>query len=305
MRARDAGKPLDSTDPMEKSDSRRSLLQLHLSVILAGGAGLFAKFVDVSPAVITCGRTLFGSLALAVAVYFMKVSLRLRGCRDLVLQAFAGGLLALHWFTFFFSIQVSTVAIGLLAFSSFPLFVTFLEPLVFGERLRRFDVATAFLVMTGLILVTPDWDLGNHLTQGVLWGIFSAFCYALLSLLSRSQVQVYPTLTVAFYQQAFAALCALPFALRWEGSIDGKDIMLLAVLGIVFTGLAQGLAVASLRHLRAQVVGVAYGLEPVYGIGFAWLLLHEAPAVRTICGGILILGAVLLTSFKRGEAGKV
>jgi drug/metabolite transporter (DMT)-like permease len=90
---------------------------------------------------------------------------------------------------------------------------------------------------------------------------------------------------VAFYQQAFAALCALPFALRWQGTYTGQDVMLLVVLGVVFTGLAQGLAVASLRHLRAQTVGVAFGMEPVYGIVFAWLLLHELPSIRTLCGG--------------------
>jgi drug/metabolite transporter (DMT)-like permease len=150
--------------------------------------------------------------------------------------------------------------------------------------------------------VTPNWDLSNHLTQGVLWGVFSAFTYALLSLMSRWYVRVYPTVTVAFYQQAFAALCALPFALSWQGSFNGRDLGLLVLLGVVFTGLAQGLAVASLRHLRAQTVGVAYGMEPVYGVVFAWLMLHELPSARTLCGGALICGAVLWTSFRGSPA---
>lgn len=158
----------------------------------------------------------------------------------------------------FVSIQVSTVAIGLLAFSSFPLFVTFLEPVVFNERLRRHDVITSLAVVAGLILVTPNWDLSYHLTQGLLWGIFGAFTLAVLSLMSRSYVQRYPTLTVSFYQQAFACVCDLPFALQWEGELLIRDISLLVVLGVVFTGFAQGLAVASLRHLRVQTVGVAY-----------------------------------------------
>jgi drug/metabolite transporter (DMT)-like permease len=161
---------------------------------------------------------------------------------------------------------------------------------------------TALVVVAGLILVTPNWDIGNHLTQGVLWGVLSAFTYAVLSLLSRSYVRVYPTLTVAFYQQAFAALCALPLALRWQGDLTGRDILLLIVLGVVFTGLAQGLAVASLRHLRAQTVGVAFGLEPVYGILLAWLLLNEQPAVRTLCGGFLICCAVIWSSLRHSNS---
>jgi drug/metabolite transporter (DMT)-like permease len=287
---------------MNFSTTRLSLIQLHFSVLLAGGAGLFAKFVETSPAVITCGRTLFGSSALAVMAVLIQSDLRVRCRKDLLMLAGSGAILALHWFSFFVAIRVSTVAIGLLAFSSFPLFVTFLEPVIFRERLRGHDVITAVLVVLGLILVTPNWDLSNHLTQGVLWGVFSAFTYALLSLMSRWYVRVYPTVTVAFYQQAFAALCALPFALSWQGSFNGRDLGLLVLLGVVFTGLAQGLAVASLRHLRAQTVGVAYGMEPVYGVVFAWLMLHELPSARTLCGGALICGAVLWTSFRGSPA---
>lgn len=288
---------------MHSSESRLSLIQLHIAVILAGGAGLFAKFVAASPAVITCGRTLFGSIALAVTAALLKSSLRLRSRKDLLMLGLSGAILAVHWFSFFISIRVSTVAIGLLAFSAFPLFVTFLEPMVFGERLHRSDVITALVVVAGLILVTPNWDIGNHLTQGVLWGVLSAFTYAVLSLVTRSYVRVYPTLTVAFYQQAFAALCALPLALQGQGVPAGRDILLLIVLGVVFTALAQGLAVASLRHLRAQTVGVAFGLEPVYGILLAWLMLNEQPAPRTLCGGVLICCAVIWNSSKHGNSG--
>ncbi len=279
------------------STPRFSMIQLHLAVLLAGGAGLFAKFVAVSPTVITCGRTFFGSLALLVAAALAQTSLRLRSRRDLLLLALSGAILATHWFSFFAAIQVSTVAVGLLAFSTFPLFITFLEPVVFGERLHRRDVITAFVVVAGLILVTPVWDVEQPNTQGALWGTLSAFTFAALSLLNRSSVRIYPALTVAFYQQAFAFLCVLPLALRWPGVTTGRDIGLLVVLGVFFTALAQGLSVASLRHLRGQTVGVAFGLEPAYGILLAWLLLNETPSLRTLCGGLLIVCAVIWTSF--------
>jgi drug/metabolite transporter (DMT)-like permease len=286
---------------MQMQSVRLSLLQIHLAVLLAGGAGLFAKVVTVSPAVITCARTFFGSLVLAIAAWVMGASLRISSGRDVSLLLLSGAMLAVHWFAFFVSIQVATVAIGLLAFSSFPLFVTFLEPVVFSERLRRFDVITSIVVVAGLVLVTPSWDLSNHLTQGLLWGIFGAFTFAVFSLLSRSSVKRYPTLTVSFYQQATACICAFPFAWQWNGPVPLRDVAMLIVLGVVFTGVAQALAVASLRHLRAQTVGVAYGLEPVYGILFASLLLNEQPSTRTLCGGALIVAAVVASSFKTGD----
>jgi drug/metabolite transporter (DMT)-like permease len=282
---------------------RIGLIQIHAAVLLAGGAGLFAKFLAVNPAVLTGGRTVFGSLTLLVVALLTRSSLRPGSVKDFAMLALSGAILAAHWFTFFLSIQVSTVAIGLLAFSTFPLFVTFLEPLVFGERLQRRDVITALLVTLGLVLVTPSFDIGNHLTQGLLWGVFSAFTYAVLSLLSRSYAGRYPAVTVSFYQQGFAALCTLPLALQWQGTLGGRDLSLLLLLGVVFTALGQGLVVASLRHLRAQTTSVVFGLEPVYGIALAWLLLGEVPTGRTLLGGLLICGAVLQASFAhRGTA---
>ncbi len=282
---------------MDTLKKRTGLIQIHTAVLLAGGVGLFAKFIAVSPMVITCGRTAFGSITLAAAAVLTHLSLRIRNRKDLLMLALSGMILAMHWFTFFLSIQVSTVALGLLSFSTFPLFVTFLEPIFFNERLCHRNVITALAVVAGLVLVTPSFDIRNHLTQGVLWGILSAFTFALLSLLSRSYVRKYPAITVAFYQQIVATLCALPAALHWKSAVTGQDILLLIILGVVFTALAQGLVVASLRTLRAQTASIVFGLEPVYGILLAWLMLHEIPSLRTLFGGALICGAVLWASF--------
>jgi len=281
---------------------RAGLVRIHIAVLLAGGAGLFAKLLTVSPAVLTTGRTVFGSLALLIFAIATGTSLRLQSSKDFIALALSGMILAAHWFTFFLSIQVSTVAIGLLAFSTFPLFTTFLEPLVFGERLRRQDIVTALLVTAGLILVTPSFDFGNHLTQGMLWGMLSAFTYAVLALLSRSYGNRYPSACISFYQQGFAALCTLPFALQWQGVLTTGTLLTLLILGVVFTALGQGLVVASLRHLRAQTVSIVFGLEPVYGILLAWLLIGEMPAARTLLGGCLICGAVLWASVRHGQA---
>ena len=76
-----------------------------------------------------------------------------------------GILLASHWVLFFLSIQLSSVALGLVTFSSFPLFVTFLEPLFFRERLKPFDLGTALAVFAGIVLVVPDLNLEKTLVS--------------------------------------------------------------------------------------------------------------------------------------------
>ncbi|MFC0692804.1 DMT family transporter [Paraburkholderia humisilvae] len=275
------------------------MTQIHFAVLLAGCAGLFAKLLTVNAAQLTAGRTVFGSLALLLFAVASRKSLRLATLKDAGALALSGGILALHWYSFFHSIQISTVAIGLLAFSTFPLFTTFLEPLAFRERIHRDDVITALIVTVGLVLVTPSLDFRNHLTQGVLWGILSAFAYAVLALLNRLYTARYPSVSISFYQQAVAALCILPFAFQAQAPISATDWVYLIVLGVVFTALGQGLVVASLKHLSAQTTSVVFGLEPVYGIALAWLLIGETPAIRTVIGGGLICSAVFVASFRR------
>src|SRR6478735_615152 len=197
------GNAVHTAQPVPSTRARRlALIQIHVAVLLAGGTGLFGKLLNLGPTTITCGRTLVGSIALGFVACFLRVDLRLRDVRSSVLLCLSGIALAVHWVTFFHSIQVSTVAVGLLAFSTFPLMVTLLEPIFFRETLHRRDVVTGLIVTVGLVLVTPSFDLGNRLTQGVLWGLLSAVACALVSLLSRSAAQVYPATSVGFYQQA-------------------------------------------------------------------------------------------------------
>ncbi len=283
---------------------RLALLQIHLAVLLAGGTGLFGKLVTVSPAVITCGRTLVGTLALGLVVYCLKINLRVAQTRSFFLLVLSGVALAIHWLTFFHSIQVSTVAIGVLAFATFPLMVTFLEPIFFREKLHGSDVATAVVVTAGLALVTPALDLANRLTQGVLWGLLSAFACAIVALLSRSSCRVYPAVTVGFYQQGITAICTLPFAWQSNDQLTTRNLLLLLLLGLLFTAVLQVLVLTSLRHLKAQTASIMFGLEPVYGVIFAWLLLSETPAARTIYGGALICGAIVWTSLQGKGGGR-
>jgi drug/metabolite transporter (DMT)-like permease len=280
-------------------NKRLGLLQIHIAALLAGFTGLFGKFLPVSPSVITGGRTLAACCVLALAAAPLRARLGLKCRRDALLLVASGALLAAHWMTFFQAIQVSTVAIGLLAFCSYPLFVTLIEPLLFGERWQASDVITSLAVVAGLVLVVPSFDLGNHLTQGLLWGILSGFLCALVSFLNRTLVRCeYPAVTVAFYQQGTAALLLLPALVRSGTVFSTRTVLLLLLLGIVFTALLQILYVSSLQHIRAQTASVVFGLEPVYGIAFAALLLGEVPSLRTILGGVLVCGAVFSATWK-------
>ncbi len=271
----------------------RGLLEIHVAVLLFGFAGLFGKFLTVSPAVIVCGRTLFASIALAIALPLLKESIRIQSSRDLFGFLLMGAILAVHWVTFFHSIQISTVAVGLLTFSTFPIFVTFIEPLFSRERVRRFDIVISVVVFIGLVLVIPEFDLSNNITLGALWGTASGLTFAVLSILNRAYVARYPALTIALYQDAVACLLLLPFALRPALAVDATEWVKIILLGVLFTALAHTLFIRGMIHVKAQLASVIASLEPVYGIVLALVILGEIPSARELAGGVVIIGAIV------------
>ena len=276
------------------------LVALHAAVLLFGLAGLFGKLLPLSPLVIVAGRTLFATLALTAFMLTGRRQSAVFSKKAMGWLAALGVVLALHWWTFFHAIQVSTVAVGLLGFAAFPMFVTLLEPVAFNERLRAFDLLTALGVSLGLVLVAWPFDLENGNTAGVLWGMLSGFLFAALSLSNRKYVRSYGPVYMAWFQNGVACLVLLPFA--WSaaaGPITWQQWLLLFILGVFCTALAHGLFIYSLAALRAQLAGMVVALEPVYGIVFAFLLLDEIPGGATVAGGILIVGTSVAAIYKR------
>jgi drug/metabolite transporter (DMT)-like permease len=80
--------------------------------------------------------------------------------------------------------------------------------------------------------------------------------------------------------------------------LDNRDIILLLILGIFCTALSHSLFIKGMRHIKAQTAAIISSLEPVYGIIMALFILKEVPSLRTILGGIVILGTALAVTSK-------
>ncbi len=282
--------------PPPLAPHKAALLQVHASVFLFGLSGLFGKFLDLPATVIVLGRTGFATLALGLVLGLGGQTLRPRPAQDLLGMALLGGLLAFHWVSFFHSIQLATVAIGLLTFSSFPVFVTLLEPLLFKTPWRWRDGAIAALVVLGVALVIPEYRPGSATTLGAIWGLLSGLSFALLQLLNKGYRQRYSALAIAFYQDFFACLSLLAIAPLTSLALSTREVGLLLVLGVLCTAVAHTLFIESLAVLRTQTASIISALEPVYGILLAALVLGEVPSFRTLVGGGLIIGTILWAS---------
>lgn len=281
-----------------------ALLALHGAVALFGFAGLFGKWIDWTPAAIVLGRTSLAALALAALLAWRHGAVP----RPSGVMVGNGVLLAVHWVAFFAAIQASTVAIGLLGFASFPLFVPVLERVLLDVPLRRGTWVQAALVAAGLLLLVPEFDWRSDHLRGLGWGVVSGFTFALMTVRTRGASARQRPETMALWQNAVAALCVAP-VVWWQGgtggAVDLDSLLQVAVLALVCTALAHTLYIASLAQVTAATASVVAALEPVYGIALAWWLLHEMPDARTLGGAALLVAAAIVASHRSRDGAPV
>ncbi len=275
---------------------RNALLAIHFGALMFGLSGVFGKLAESTPAIITLGRAGFAVVALLLAVQVLRSSGARPSMRQRAGLLLGGLLLGGHWLTFFLSVKIAGVGIATLGFASFPAFTVLLEGLLFRERTRPVEFAMVALVCSGLLLVTPAFDLASQSTLGLLYGILSGLMFALLSLLNRAVTRGVDPVQSALWQNGTILLCLLPFTWSSLPAVPATDWLWLALLGVFCTGVAHSLFVASLKVLKARTTAVIFALEPVYGIAIAWWLFNEQPTLRMLLGGALIILASVITS---------
>ena len=274
-------------------------LKLHLAVLLFGAAGLMGKVISMPATQLVLGRTLIGALALALFIgFFAKQQYRFGwssvGMNKLTLLVGSGIMLAIHWWTFFYAIQLAGVGIAVVGFSAFPVFVTLLEALLQKRQVQPMDALVTAIVVIGLWLVAPSISWQDATFQGLAWGVISGALFAVLALLNKSLVSLFGGLHLGFGQQAIAAVCCC-LLVDWSAlRISAYDGVNLLLLGVLLTAVPHVLFISCLRHIRAYMAAIVTSLEPVYAIIFAWLLLAEQPPLSTLLGAGIILFAVVL-----------
>lgn len=278
---------------------KQALISVNLAVFLFATAAPIAKGIHIPSIGITFGRVFFSSVTLLLFCLITRQSIRVKKMSHLALLLVCGLVLALHWWSFLESAQISTVAISTITFSTFPLFVTFLEPVVFHEKLCRKNVITAIIVLIGVLITIPEFTLANQMSRGILVGIISSLAYAILTVLNRFLSGQYQSTVVSLYEQGTAALVLAPAILTMSLHPSGKELGMLLFLGIATTAMAHTIFINSLKHIPAGLAGIIASMESVYGIIIALAVLGEIPSVREITGAVIIIGAVVFAQTRK------
>ncbi len=280
------------------SPAKSALLTLHLGAFMMGATGLFSKIIELPAWDITGYRTWIAAVVLFIWVWWRERNIALKAPRDYGRMLILGALLALHWVTFFYSMQVANIAVGMISLYAYPVVTVFLEPWIKRTQLDWRDVVSGVLVLVGIYWLVPEFDVSNNLTEGVIWGVISALTFAVRNLLLSYWFSNQTAARSMSYQVLIVALLMTPVLLLSNHQPTEKDWWLLICLGIVFTAVTHTLLGFSLRYLKAKTVGLVACLQPVYAVMYEIFLLHEIPATSTLIGGAIIMGAAIYESVR-------
>lgn len=282
---------------MKKSSFFYHLIELNIAMILISTSGALGKHISM-PVPITIGiRALLAAIILFLFCKWKKIPLKIK--RNDRLTIFLSGLLmAIHWITYFYALQLSNVAIGMLSLFTYPVITSFLEPLILKSKFQKMHLLLGGLVLLGIYLLVPSFSFENTYTKAVGFGFFSAFCYSLRNLLTKSKVTTYHGSTLMWYQLIIIALLLLPSLFIFDGSGFSTQWPSIVALAFLTTAVGHTLFLYSFKRFSTTTVSIISSIQPVYGIIIGIIFLKDIPKLITIIGGILILASVVIESIR-------
>jgi drug/metabolite transporter (DMT)-like permease len=300
---------------------RPLLLGSLVVIVAASGFGIlgplarFAYDAGFDPLSFVAWRAIFGTVIIGAVVaaragrgHSLANPWRLpvRDRAALVAVGVAG--LALN-VAMFFAFDLTSIAIALLAFYTYPALVAVVAAGLGHERLDAARVSALGLALVGMVLVVGGGLLGGGEVKvhplGVLLGLGAAVGQTVFVTASRAGFRTLPpeqamgwiVLITAIGSVAIAAVAGSSLAVVFQRA----DALRLGVIGgVIGAGIPSVLFLIGIRAIGGTRAGILMLVEPLVGVSLAALLLHEALSPLQALGGAAILGAALLVQRSAG-----
>ena len=285
----------------------KSHLLLHSVVAIFGFTGILGKLITIDAIPLVFWRTTIGGIVILVWLAIRK-RITKKSRSTLLKMSGVGLLVAAHWILFFAAIKMSTVSVALVMVATTPMFVGFIEPIVFRRKLDLKELFVSAIVIAG---VSTIFSISSEYMLGMILGLLSAFLAALFSTLNGVLVKEFDASNISMVELLSASV-GITLLLVFTGGMN-KDLFIMSsenwlwisVLAVVATSFAFIASTAVMKVLTPFTTAIAINLEPVYAIILAVLIFgdEEVMGVEFYLGTSLIIGAVIVnTLIKREKA---
>ena len=269
----------------------RGVLLVVLGAVFLSPGGLMIRFVEsASDWHIVFYRSIFIALAVLALVLARHRGGTVRAFRDVGRAGLvAGVILGAGHISYILAMRHTTVANALFVISTAPFFAAVLGRLILRERVSRATWTAIFCALAGVAVMMSGGLAGGRLL-GNLMGLAAALTFAGTVIAWRlgKHTDVTPTIVIAALTSGLTGAMLAP-----DWSITGHDLAVCAVLGLFQATLGFIFMAMGSRHVPAAQLTLLSLIEVVLGPIWVWLVLGEVPAMLTLAGGAMVLGAVV------------
>ncbi len=252
--------------------------------------------VSISPVLLTLLRFGIASIFLFI-IFFRRIVSSSIG--TLLSGLFIGVFLYFGYYFQIVGIVYTSAMHSTLITGLYVVIAPILAFILLKEPLDKKVIISLILAMTGLILVTGI--LITNINIGDLLTFFSAIAYSFQVVYVDKYSKKYDPLSLTFFQILTVvplSVIFLPFSgssVTWSNDI----IFSIIYLSIFATAIALLLQNYGQKGLESATASMVFALEPVFGVIFSFLMLHETMGFIQIIGGVLIVIAMIIVSSRK------
>lgn len=292
---------------------KRSLIQLHLAVLLWGFTGVLGRAISLDAPVLVWWRMLLTAAIMAGLLFYRRQWVKIAP-RDMFQLILVGFLISLHWVGFYGAVKFANASIALVCLSTASIFTSLLDPIINKSKHDRFELFIGLLALCGVYFI---YRFQQFYGIGIVFGVIAAILSSVFTVLNKRISHKYPSRTIVFYEMTagfivisilmpiqfyiFPHTNFIPHTTDLLGSSwFQNDWLWLIILSLCCTVWAQSLAISALKKLSAFTVTLSVNLEPLYGMALAFFFYHENKELHTgfFLGFCLIILSVILQTIR-------
>lgn len=283
----------------------KATLQIIISMIIWGSVGIFVRFINLPSLEIAFMRAAIAA-AFLISIWLVGKNRTKKKYdkRNVLLLILSGAAMGINWVLLFQAYKYTTITNATLSYYFAPVFIILLSPIILKEKFTKSKLLAVIGAMVGLFFIlgsqsNPAIGQYNHV-KGMLFGISAAILYASVVLLNK-YIKNLSGFDMTLIQITTAAIVLLPMVIKGGNlHFDGiQTIVLLAIVGIVHTGIAYLLYFSAIKQVPAQSAAILSYIDPVSSIIFGTLILSEPIGIMQLLGGGLILVSTLFGEWKK------
>lgn len=260
------------------------ILVLSASICFSLG-GLLTKLVPWNPVAITGARSIFACMLTTVTFIISK--------RKPIVNktTITGGFIVfLNMFLYVLANKLTSAANTIVLEYSAPIFIIFLDFLVFKIKPTKIDLGVTLSVLVGIVIFFID-SLGSGRLTGDIVAVISGLVYAFVIL--NNSFKGGDGVSSNLFGQIIAIIVGVPFILK-ETVFTSDVLIVVAIMGIVQTGMGYFLLAEGSKRCNPLTASLVACVEPILNPLLVAVFYHEYMSYLSIIGAIIVIGSVVV-----------